>query len=211
MVMLASVPPGDCHPSQLFRTLIQRGHMMVLFNRGDYWQAGYVIRKGSFGEVRAAGLETFRRSIETAAPEFTGHLDELSDWKKISALSVESSRVKRWHRLGLLLIGDAAHVMTPVGGVGINVAVQDAMVAANILVGPLQENRLAAKHLAAIQRRRLLPVAVIQAYQRIAQKRVVTPALSDDFAPPAFLKVPLIRNLPARLLGIGLWPEHVRV
>ncbi len=201
--------PGDNQAG--FRTLIQHGHMMVLFNRGDYWQAGYVIRKGNYRDVRSAGLEAFRRSIETAAPEFTGQLDELNDWKKIAALSVESSRVKRWHRPGLLLIGDAAHVMTPVGGVGINVAVQDAVVAANVLVGPLREHCLAAKHLAAIQRRRLLPVAVIQAYQRIAQKQVVTPALSDDFAPPAFLKVPLIRNLPARLLGIGLWRVHVRV
>ena len=201
--------PGEDQPG--FRTLIQRGHMMVLFNRGDYWQAGYVIRKGSYRDVRSAGLKAFRRSIEEAAPEFTGQLDELKDWKKIAALSVESSRVKRWHRPGLLLIGDAAHVMTPVGGVGIHVAVQDAVVAANVLVGPLQENHLAARHLAAIRRRRLLPVAVIQAYQRIAQEQVVTPALSDDFAPPAFLKVPLIRNLPARLLGIGLWRVHVRV
>ena len=200
---------GEGHAG--FRTLIQRGHMMVLFDRGGYWQAGYVIRKGSYREVRAGGLEAFRNSIETAAPEFAGQLDELNDWKNIAALSVESSRVTRWHRPGLLLIGDAAHVMTPVGGVGISVAVQDAVVAANILIRPLQERRVVAKHLAAVQRRRLLPVAVIQAYQRVAQRQVVSPALRDDFAPPALLKVPVLRHLPARLLGIGLWREHVRV
>jgi 2-polyprenyl-6-methoxyphenol hydroxylase-like FAD-dependent oxidoreductase len=194
-----------------FRTLIRLGHMMVLFNRGDYWQAGYVIRKGSYREVRAEGLDSFRRSVETAAPEFAGRLNGLNDWKSIAWLSVESSRVTRWHRPGLLLIGDAAHVMTPVGGVGISVAVQDAVVAANVLAGPLQEKRVLASHLAAVQRRRLLSVRVIQAYQRVAQKQIVTPALNAEFERPAFLKIPLVRRLPARLLGIGLWREHVRV
>lgn len=193
------------------RTIMRSGHMMVLMDRGDHWQAAYVIRKGTHREVRASGLEAFKASIEEAAPEFAGRLGELDDWKKVSALSVRASRLKRWHRPGLLLIGDAAHVMTPAGGVGINVAVQDAVVAANVVARPLEEGRLRERHLASIRRRRALPVWLVQGYQRVGQRVIVSPALEDSFRQPAILKLPIIRKLPARLIGIGPWRVHVRV
>jgi 2-polyprenyl-6-methoxyphenol hydroxylase-like FAD-dependent oxidoreductase len=201
-------PTGDAHPG--FRTIITAGALLVLFDRGDHWQVGYVIRKGDRQQVRRAGLETLRESIRAAAPEFTESVEELREWRQISALTVKSSRVKRWHRPGLLLIGDAAHVMTPIGGVGINVAVQDAVVAANRLARPLHRHRVTRWHLASIQRWRIVPVMLVQGYQRLTQRRVAAPALNETFSQPAFVRIPFVRNAITRLLAIGPWRVRVR-
>ena len=197
-----------------------RGHIAVMLDRDDHWQAGYVIPKGTFPELRHEGVGELKRQFAELVPEFADRLEHLTDWRKVSLLSVESSRCPTWHRPGLLLIGDAAHVMSPVAGVGINYAIQDAVSAANILAGPLNESqrRLVAvdeRHLAAVQRRRELPTRVIQALQAQVQKNVLAPALgsSGPFSPPLLLKllpkIPVLRNLPGRLIGYGVWPSRV--
>ncbi len=198
-----------------------RGHIAVMLDRDDYWQAGYVIPKGTFPELRREGIEELRRQFGELAPEFADRLGHLTDWRKVSLLSVESSRCEKWHKPGLLLIGDAAHVMSPVAGVGINYAIQDAVAAANILAGPLRESQarlisVDERHLAAVQRRRELPTRVIQALQAQLQKNVLAPALgsSGPFSPPLLLrllpKVPGFRDVPGRLIGYGVWPSRVR-
>jgi len=197
-----------------------RGHIAVMLDRDDHWQAGYVIPKGTFPELRHEGIGELKRQFAELVPEYADRLEHLTDWRKVSLLSVESSRCPTWHRPGLLLIGDAAHVMSPVAGVGINYAIQDAVSAANILAGPLRESqrRLVAvdeKHLAAVQRRRELPTRVIQAAQAQVQKNVLAPALgsSGPFSPPLLLRllprIPLLRDLPGRLIGYGLWPSRI--
>ena len=198
-----------------------RGHIAVMLDRDDYWQAGYVIPKGSFPELRHEGIGELRRQFAELIPEFAGRVEHLTDWRRVSLLSVESSRCPTWHRPGLLLIGDAAHVMSPVAGVGINYAIQDAVAAANILAGPLRESQerlvnLDEKHLAAVQRRRELPTRVIQAFQAQIQRNVLAPALRSrkPFSPPLLLrllpKIPVLRDLPARLIGYGIWPSRVK-
>lgn len=199
--------PGD--PEEA-RGRIGRGHLMVLLNRGDTWQIAYVIAKGSYKEIHAAGLPAFRRAVVELAPELADRIDHLQDWRQVALLSVEAGRVRRWYRPGLLLIGDAAHVMSPVGGVGINYAIQDAVVAANVLTEPLRRGRLHLHDLAAVQRQRELPTRIIQAFQRLAQEQVVARALSSDapIEPPAFLRLPVLRDLLPRLIGLGVWPVH---
>jgi 2-polyprenyl-6-methoxyphenol hydroxylase-like FAD-dependent oxidoreductase len=198
---------------------VSNGLFVLFINRFDYWQMGCVIPKGGYGQVRAAGLEQFRNAIAAAVPEMADRVKELKEWKQISVLSVESSRLKSWHLPGLLLIGDAAHVMSPVGGVGINYAIQDAVVASNLLgekltIGtPIQE-----RDLAEVQRRRELPVRVIQTFQSFAQRAVMarlrTTGPDSVFTPPPvvrfLLRRPVVLALPARLIGFGLWPPHVR-
>jgi 2-polyprenyl-6-methoxyphenol hydroxylase-like FAD-dependent oxidoreductase len=198
-----------------------RGHIAIMLDRNEYWQAGYVIPKGTFPQLRHEGIGELKRQFAELIPEFADRLGDLTDWREVSLLSVESSRCPTWHRPGLLLIGDAAHVMSPVAGVGINYAIQDAVAAANVLEGPLMESqrRLVAvdeKHLAAVQRRRELPTRVIQALQAQIQKNVLAPALGSNgsFSPPPLLKllprIPVLRNLPGRLVGFGLWRVRVR-
>jgi 2-polyprenyl-6-methoxyphenol hydroxylase-like FAD-dependent oxidoreductase len=198
-----------------------RGHIAVLLDRFDYWQAGYVIPKGTYPELRAAGIEALKRAFAELIPEYADRLEHLEDWKQASLLSVESSRCPKWYRPGLLLIGDAAHVMSPVGGVGINYAIQDAVVAANVLAEPLKtaQSRLRdvdVRYLAAVQRRREWPTRFIQRFQSLIQRRVLATALRSNtpFAPPVLLRlllrVPILRSLPARIVGFGLWPVHVR-
>lgn len=201
---------------------IGRGRIAILLNRFDYWQAGYVVPKGTFPKLRREGIDALRRNFADLVPEFAGRVDHLEDWKQVSLLSVESSRRKRWHREGLLLIGDAAHVMSPVGGVGINYAIQDAVVAANVLAAPLKNSQtrltnLNERHLAKVQRLREPPTRTIQAAQAIVRKRILTPALSSNkpFEPPTVLRIllrlPLIRSIPARVVGFGLWPVRVKI
>ena len=198
-----------------------RGHIAIMLDRDDHWQAGYVIPKGTFPELRHEGVAELKRQFAELIPEYADRLEHLTDWRKVSLLSVESSRCPTWHKPGLLLIGDAAHVMSPVAGVGINYAIQDAVSAANILEGPLlrSQARLVAvdeKHLAAVQRRRELPTRVIQAVQAQIQKRVLVPALGSTgpFSPPLPLrllpKIPVLRDVPGRLVGFGLWPSRVK-
>ena len=200
---------------------IGRGRIAVMLDRADYWQAGYVIPKGTFPELRHAGIEELHRRFAELVPEFADRVAHLTDWKQVSLLSVESSRCERWYKDGLLLIGDAAHVMSPVGGVGINYAIQDAVSAANLLSGPLMQsqNRLVpldVGYLRAVQFRRDLPTRAIQAVQSLMQRRVLAVALGSDepFKPPLamrlFLRVPRLRDLPARMVAFGLWPSRVR-
>ncbi|MDQ4083509.1 MAG: FAD-dependent oxidoreductase [Actinomycetota bacterium] len=198
-----------------------RGHIAVLLDRFDYWQAGYVIPKGAYPELRAEGIESLRRSFAELIPEFADRVGHLEDWRQASLLSVESSRCPRWYRPGLLLIGDAAHVMSPVGGVGINYAIQDAVTAANVLAEPLKESQerlmdLDERYLAAVQRRRELPTRLIQRLQALIQQRILAPALRSNapFAPPLFLHllphVPILRDIPARVVAFGFWPVLVK-
>lgn len=187
------------------------GHILVMLDRGDEWQIAYVIRKGGYQELRAAGLEEMRKSIVNVAPELSDRIENLQDWSQVAFLSVESSRLPRWYRPGLLLIGDAAHVMSPVGGVGINYAVQDAVVAANVLSEPLKHNSIHVWDLAEVQRQRELPIKIIQAFQALIQERVLSRVLSNQtFTPPAFLRLPILRDIPARLIAFGVWPVHVK-
>jgi len=170
-----------------------------------------VIAKGGYKELRDAGLPAFRRDVAKVVPELADRVDALEHWKDVSLLSVESSRVPRWYKPGLLVIGDAAHVMSPVGGVGINYAIQDAVVAANTLAHPLRSGRLRLRDLAAVQRRREWPTRAIQALQAGVQSRVVEAALASDqpLSPPAFLRLPILRDIPPRIVGFGIWPVHL--
>ncbi len=193
----------------------KQGIIVALINRFDYWQVGFVIPKGGYQELRAQGLERFRQKLAQAVPELADRVDELKEWKQISVLSVESSRLSRWYRPGLLLIGDAAHVMSPVGGVGINYAIQDAVVTANRLASKLQFGIVQTSDLAAIQRERELPTRVIQALQVLIQQTILARAMQAKTsivipAPMRYvLSLPLIRALPARLIALGL--RRVRV
>ncbi|HEX7314697.1 MAG TPA: FAD-dependent oxidoreductase [Pyrinomonadaceae bacterium] len=192
------------------------GFGLVMLNRGSQWQVAHLILKGGFRDVRAAGVEALRDRLKAAAPEYAERFDVLREWKQVSLLSVESSRVTRWHNPGLLLVGDAAHVMSPVGGVGINYAIQDAVVAANVLAEPLKRDTLTEKHLHEVQRQREWPTRLIQALQTRIQKRVIAAALDPrrKFRVPLalrlLLRVPGLRTLPARVIGLGFKRVHVK-
>ena len=198
-----------------------RGHAAVMLDRDDYWQGGYIIPKGTYPELRREGIEALHRGFAELIPEYADRIEHVNDWSQASLLSVESSRCPRWYRPGLLLIGDAAHVMSPVGGVGINYAIQDAVVAANVLSGPLKESQarlveLDTKYLAAVQRRRELPTRLIQRAQALIQQQVLARALrsNEPFAPPLLIRlllgVPLVRNIPSRIVAFGFWPVRVK-
>ncbi|BBD59367.1 monooxygenase FAD-binding protein [Nostoc sp. HK-01] len=188
------------------------GHIVAMLDRGDEWQIAYVIPKGGYHKLRAAGLDELKTSVVEVVPELSDRLSSLQDWSQVAFLSVESSRVKRWYRSGLLLIGDAAHIMSPVGGVGINYAIQDAVVSANVLSKPLHNKYLELRDLAKVQRQRELPTRIIQAFQTFIQKRVFAPVLSANrtFQPPSFLRLPFLRDFPARLIALGVFPVHVK-
>jgi 2-polyprenyl-6-methoxyphenol hydroxylase-like FAD-dependent oxidoreductase len=192
------------------------GQIGILLDRGEQWQVAYVIPKGAYRDLHAAGLDQLRKHFAGVRPEVSDRLNYLEEWNQISVLSVESDRLPKWHRPGLLMIGDASHVMSPVAGVGINYAIQDAVVAANVLGEPMREGRVGARELIAIQRRREWPTRVIQALQTQMQRRVVVRALdpTEPFTPPAFMRflpsVPILRKLPPRLIAFGIWPVHVR-
>jgi len=215
-VLWFRLPRAASDPNQL-QARIQRGHILVMLNRFDHWQIGYVIEKGQYQEIRKAGLDVLRKAIVETAPDLADRVDLLQDWKQLPLLSVESSRVLRWYRPGLLLIGDAAHTMSPVAGVGINYAIQDAVEAANLLGAPLREGRLRTSDLAAVQRRRELPTRVIQLFQETVQRRILGPSLRDSGRVTLPLPLQIIRSLPllrkllVRLMAFGLRPAHVRV
>src|SRR5579875_2207277 len=194
---------------------LSNGHILIMLDRNEYWQIGYIIPKGGYQEIRTAGLDHLRQIIGELLPEFASRMDTIQEWKQVSVLSVESSRLRKWYLPGLLLIGDAAHVMSPVGGVGINYAIQDAVVAANILGNDLLQGKAPTGDLARVQRERELPTRIIQSLQNLIQKQVLSRVLATD-KPPAIspffsllLRVPLVRDLPARFIAFG--PRSVRV
>jgi len=192
------------------------GRIFIMINRGEYWQCGYVIPKGSVETIHARGLETFRSGVAKLAPFAADRVGEIRGWEDVKLLTVRVDRLPRWYRPGLLCIGDAAHAMSPIGGVGINLAIQDAVAAANLLAEPLRVRRLTTGHLRRVQRRRQLPTRVTQRLQLLIQERVITRVLEGTgrLAPPLLLwllaRVPLLRRLPARLIGVGVRPEHLR-
>ncbi len=192
------------------------GHILIMLNRADYWQMGYVIPKGGYQEIKAAGLERLRETVAELLPEFADRMESVQEWKQVSVLSVESSRLPRWYRPGLLLIGDAAHVMSPIGGVGINYAIQDAVVAANVLTEHLKAGKVPLSDLAEVQRKRELPTRIIQGFQNILQKQVLAKVLKSDkpltISPFLLflLRLPWVGNLPARLIAFGPVSVHVK-
>ena len=190
---------------------------MVELDRGDYWQCAYVVPKGAADEIEREGLSAFRASIVRAAPELASVIDTLQDWDQVKLLSVSLDRLTRWWRPGLLAIGDAAHAMSPVGGVGINLAIQDAVAAANILAAPLAAGRDVDPLLKGVQERRMFPTRVVQGAQKAIHNRVLTPlvvrkAVLDKVPWPLrlFERVPYLRRIPARLIGLGVRREHIR-
>jgi 2-polyprenyl-6-methoxyphenol hydroxylase-like FAD-dependent oxidoreductase len=193
-----------------------RGRIFVMIYRGDYWQCGFVIPKGASDEIRSRGLESFRAEIAAIAPFVRDRLSELRSWDDIKLLTVAVDRLRQWYRPGLLCIGDAAHAMSPVGGVGINLAIQDAVAAANILARPLREHALTTDDLRKVQQRRMLPTRVTQRLQVFIQNRVIVKVIGSQeqlsLAWPLKLvrRWPSLRRIPAYLIGIGFRPEHVK-
>jgi 2-polyprenyl-6-methoxyphenol hydroxylase-like FAD-dependent oxidoreductase len=191
------------------------GRLLVMIDRGTYWQCGYVIRKGRIGEIQARGIEAFHADVARVAPFLHDRLPELRSWDDVKLLSVAVDRLKRWWKPGLLCIGDAAHAMSPIGGVGINLAIQDAVAAANVLAQPLLDGRLSIRHLQAVQRRRTFPTRVTQLIQVTIQDRVLDRVLAEDkpvIAPwplRLFNRWPWLRRIPPRVIGVGIRPEHV--
>jgi 2-polyprenyl-6-methoxyphenol hydroxylase-like FAD-dependent oxidoreductase len=201
--------PGDPHG------LMGRfggGRALICLEREDHWQIGYIIGKGTYQQVHAAGLEALRQGIAETAPEFADRVAELQDWKQVSMLSVEANRLPRWYRPGLLLLGDAAHVMSPAGGNGINYAIMDAVAAANILTAPLLAGQVTVADLARVQRRRELPTRIVQTIVSYMQDSLLKAALDPNgtFTFPAFMGWPLVRKLPPLIFGFGIRPEHVK-
>lgn len=201
-------------PGQAFGQ-VAAGRFFIRLNRGDYWQCAFIIPKGSLDKFQAAGLDAFKAGLLALAPELADPTGELASWDDIKLLSVAVDRLERWWRPGLLCIGDAAHAMSPIGGVGINLAIQDAVATANLLARPLRERTLTDADLAAVQKRREWPAKLTQTAQIAIQNRVITPLLAADksVTPPWPLKLlqrfPLLRRLPARMVGMGVRPEHV--
>jgi 2-polyprenyl-6-methoxyphenol hydroxylase-like FAD-dependent oxidoreductase len=204
-------------PSDGSQTLgrIQAGRLFVMLDRVDYWQCAYVIPKGGFERLRAEGIEAFRKDLVALNPALVDRVNELASWDDVKLLTVRVDRLKRWYCPGLLCIGDAAHAMSPVGGVGINLAVQDAVAAANILWEPLRKGPVCEEVLAQVQKRRQWPTEMTQAVQLFVQRRIISNVLSMTEAPrpPYFLtllnRFPFLRRFPARLIGMGFRPEHV--
>jgi 2-polyprenyl-6-methoxyphenol hydroxylase-like FAD-dependent oxidoreductase len=194
---------------------IGRGRIFVVLDRDDHWQAGLVFPKGQYQALRTQGIEAVRKSLVETEPRFAKHAESLTDWSQLNLLSVESSRCPRWHKPGVLVIGDAAHVMSPVGGVGINYAVQDAVVAANILSGPLKSGAISETHLAEVQRQREWPTRVIQGMQSVMQNNLIARVLQSTrpatvpWQLKLLLKIPILRDIPSRLIAFG--PRRVRL
>ena len=192
---------------------IEGGRMMVMLNRNDYWQCAYVIPKGSADDVRRAGLDKFRDVVGEMSPFVQDRLGEIASWDSVKLLTVAVDRLRRWYRPGLLCIGDAAHAMSPIGGVGINLAVQDAVAAANILALPLRRRSVSSETLEQVQRRREFPTRFTQRLQLVLQNNIIGPALEGRRPrAPFFMKMlqwPLLRRIPGRLLALGIRPEHI--
>jgi len=208
---ISRLPTDD--PQTLGRVLA--GQIMVMLNRGEYWQCAFIIPKGEFATLQGKGLDAFRREIVKLAPFVENRVTEIKDWSEVKLLTVMVDRLTQWYQAGLLCIGDAAHAMSPVGGVGINLAIQDAVAAANILTESLLKGTTSISDLKAVQDRRILPTKLTQRAQVFMQERVINRVLgSRKVQTPWFLRLfkvwPFLRRIPARLVGIGVRPEHVR-
>ena len=191
------------------------GGWVALQDRGAQWQVGYSLAKGGYARLRAQGLEALRRSVGLRVPWLAGRTDALRDWSQTSLLAVEACRLRRWYRPGLLLLGDAAHTMSPVGGVGISVALQDAAVASNVLGPRLRAGDVRVADLAAVQRRREWPVRLVQAYQRVVQGWMLSTqrGAAAGRVPLGFrvlARFPFLGDLGARIFGLGVWPVRLR-
>jgi 2-polyprenyl-6-methoxyphenol hydroxylase-like FAD-dependent oxidoreductase len=189
-------------------------HILVMLDRGDYWQCGFVIPKGAFDEIRARGIEAFRAQIAAIVPFMRDRVGELSEWDAVKLLTVLVDHLREWWRPGLLCIGDAAHAMSPVGGIGINLAIQDAVAAANLLSVPLRQGRMTLDDLRAVQRRREFPTRMTQRLQVFIHTRVLSRVLARTPTDlPLVVKLverwPILRRIPARVVGVGFRPEHV--
>lgn len=210
--MRISRRPGD--PAQSLGHA-QAGRIFIMIDREDYWQCAFVIPKGAADDIRSRGIEKFREEITTLTPFFRDRISELRDWNDVSLLTVKVDRLKQWYRPGLLCIGDSAHAMSPIGGVGINLAIQDAVAAANILGPKLLSCSLSSDDLAAVQHRREFPTRATQRLQIAVQNRVIRRVLSSSqpLRLPLILKLlgrwSILRRIPARVIGLGFRPEHI--
>src|SRR6185437_5882559 len=196
---------------------IESGRMLVMLDRNDYWQCAFVIPKGSADDVRSRGLDKFRATVGDMAPFDVGaRLGDIKSWDDVKLLTVAVDRLRRWYKSGLICIGDAAHAMSPIGGVGINLAIQDAVAAANILAGPLRNGAVTVETLRAIQQRREFPTRFTQRVQITLQNNLIGPALQGIGKRPRapllmkMLQWPLLRRIPGRVLALGVRPEHIR-
>ena len=204
--------PSDTQETQ---ARVDAGRLFIMLNRGDYWQCAFVIGKGLNEQVRALGLEAFRARVAPLLPFEATRIQALTHWDQVALLAVKVDRLARWARPGLLCIGDAAHAMSPVGGVGVNLAVQDAVAAANILAEPLRTGRVEFVDLMRVQERREWPTRITQRLQVIVQNTIIKKVIDDatTMKPPLLLRMllatPYLRQLPARLVGLGVRPEHV--
>jgi 2-polyprenyl-6-methoxyphenol hydroxylase-like FAD-dependent oxidoreductase len=211
--MRLSRKPND--PEQTFGRF-DAGRILVLIDRNEYWQIAYVIPKGASDEIRQRGLASFRGDIARLSPFLADRVDELRDWDDVKLLTVAVNRLQRWYRPGLLCIGDAAHAMSPVGGVGINLAIQDAVASANILSAKLRDGIVTEGDLGAVQQRRTFPTWATQRLQLTIQNKVIKRVLNrtQPLSLPWPLKLvkrwPFLRRIPARIIGVGFRPEHVK-
>ncbi len=205
--------PSDTDQTQ---ARFDAGRIFIMLNRGDYWQCAFVILKGRNEQIRATGLDAFREALRPILFD-PRRADAITSWDQIKLLTVQVNRLTKWWKPGLLCIGDAAHAMSPIGGVGVNLAIQDAVAAANILAEPLRTGRVGTEHLAAVQRRREWPTRVTQHLQLLIQKRVIAPTLAKTgkIKPPLVFRLmtrfPIFSRLTARVIGLGVRPEHVAV
>jgi 2-polyprenyl-6-methoxyphenol hydroxylase-like FAD-dependent oxidoreductase len=213
-VLWFGLPRRDTDPDETMGRF-GAGSIFIAIDRRDYWQCGYVIAKGSFDAIKQRGLPAFQQGVAAMFPEVADRVGQLDDWDKIKLLTVQVNRLKRWYRPGLLCIGDAAHAMSPVGGVGINLAVQDAVAVSNILAPALAERRVTIDDLAQVQKRRGFPMRMTQAFQIFVQNRVLARMLGGEIGKPPLPvrlleRYPALRAFPARWLGLGVRPEHIQ-
>ncbi len=214
-VLWFRMPRADTDPEETFLR-VSSGHLMVAINRESYWQLAYAIPKGGFDRLRSQGIEAFREPVSRLLPFLGDRVGQIRGYDDISMLTVALNRLRRWHRPGFLCIGDAAHAMSPVFGVGINLAVQDAVATANLLAGSLRSGApIPESTLHLLQKRRMPPTRVTQAAQRVVQNRLIRPALKRQFKPPRIrpdlARVPLLNRVTRRFIGLGVRPEHVAV
>jgi 2-polyprenyl-6-methoxyphenol hydroxylase-like FAD-dependent oxidoreductase len=214
-VLWMRLPRRPSDPGQVFGRF-HYGKVFILIERGDYFQCGLVIPKGGFGKIQQRGMAALRDDIGKLVPFMSDRVGEIRDWSDIHVLTVAVDRLRQWFRPGLLCIGDAAHAMSPIGGVGINLAIQDAVAAANILAAPIRQATVSTESLHAVQRRRELPTRITQRLQVLIQDHVIQRVLTSNkpISPPWPVRLlqrwPILRRIPARLIGMGFRPEHVQ-